>query len=131
MLDLGKNIITMMGGEMLIDLSVYGKFIHTDLLNISEFKLKTGKTINILNRITVGYDDFGTKLLNDTDGNKMAVIKNDTLGNAAKIKRKIIEEWIRGGGRRPVSWKTLATVIEIMEYVDLAKDIREGAPYQV
>ena len=60
----------------------------------------------------------------------MAVIKNDTLGNAAKIKRKIVEEWIRGGGRRPVSWKTLATVID-MEYVDLATEIREGAPYQV
>ena len=104
-------------------------FFHTDLLSVTGFKKTDGNKINILDKIGVEYDLFGANLLNDTDSSKMAEIKNDNRG-AAAIKRRIIEKWIRGGGMTPVSWGTLAEVVEDIGFPDLAQDIRDGAQFQ-
>ena len=91
-----------------------------------EFKKCNGETINILEKIGGDYEDFGTKLLNDSEGNIMAEIKNNCRGEAKAIKKEIIRKWIRGVGKKPISWETLAGVLESMGLVVLAQDIRQG-----
>ena len=101
-------------------------FAHTDLLNVTEFKKCDGETINILEKIGDDYSLFGIRLLNDGQANIMAEIEDNCRGEAMAIKIKIIRRWIRGTGRKPISWETLACVLESMELVDLARDIRQG-----
>ena len=64
--------------------------------------------------------------MNDGEANIMAEIKNNCRGEAMAIKMEIIRRWIRGTGRKPISWETLACVLESMGLVDLAQDIRQG-----
>ena len=93
--------------------------------NIIAFKLKNGVTINILDKIGDDFDDFGKKLLNDA---LMKMIKYEFGGHQDPM--IIVDMWMAGRGRRPVSWETLVTVLYDIGYVDFAKDIHEGAPYQ-
>ena len=101
-------------------------FAHTDLLNVTEFKKCDGETINILEKIGGDYSVFGIRLLNDGEANIMAEIKNNFTGEARAIKMEVITKWIRGTGKKPISWETLAGVVESMGLVDLAQDIRQG-----
>ena len=101
-------------------------FAHTDLNNVTEFKKCNGETINILEKIGSDYEDFGTKLLSDSEGNIMSEIKNDCKEKAMAIKREIIRKWIRGTGKKPISWETLAGVLESMGLTVLAQHIRQG-----
>ena len=63
--------------------------------------------------------------MEDGEGNIVAVIKNDCKEKAMAIKREIIRRWIGGTGK-PISWETLAGVLQSMGLVDLAQDIRQG-----
>ena len=63
--------------------------------------------------------------MDDGEANIMAEIKNNCRGEAMAIKMEIIRRWIRGTGK-PISWETLAGVLESVGLVDLARDIRQG-----
>ena len=52
------------------------------------------------------YKEFGIILLNDEDGKKMAVIKNDCRGEAEKITLQTLEIWMEGDGMS-VTWESL------------------------
>ena len=99
---------------------------HADLVKITKFKKRDGKTINILKEIGRDYHNFGIRLLNNPEGNVMTKIKDDCRGEAEAIKIKIISKWIRGTGKKPISWETLAGVMESVGLKVLAQDIRQG-----
>ena len=100
-------------------------FAYTDLNNVTEFKKCNGEMIKILEKIGGDYDIFGIKLLSDGEGNIMAEIKNDCGGKAMAIKREIITRWIRGTGKKPISWETMAGVLGDMGLTVLAHDIHQ------
>ena len=81
--------------------------------------------VNIIQGIGDSYDNFGIKLLEDRDGSKMGAIKDDER-RAEAINRRILTRWIRGDGRKPTSWATLATVLEECNLTVLAGQIRSG-----
>ena len=81
------------------------------------------KKVNIIEGIGNGYDRVGIKLLHDNAGNKMEMIKHDER-TAEAITRKVLTRWIRGEGRKPTSWATLATVLDECNLCTLSKEIR-------
>ena len=44
-------------------------------------------------------------------------------GDAEKINMEILEEWVNGRGRQPVSWVTLTEVLRHVELSELASEI--------
>ena len=60
---------------------------------------------------------FGTLLLNDKHGTKMQNIGDENRNY------NILQHWIRGDGRKPVTWETLVEVLNEAGLQTLASDI--------
>ena len=88
---------------------------------------KRGEAINVIDRIGHRFRDFGLLLLDDDDdGSILYLIELQNNWISYDIILAIIMRWIRGKGKQPVSWETLASVLEKIELRALAHDIREA-----
>ena len=81
--------------------------------------------VNIIEEIADKYHRFGTLLLEDRTGSKMGTIEEDERRTEA-INNRVLTRWIRGDGRKPTSWATLATVLEECDLTVLAGQIHSG-----
>ena len=94
-----------------------------DCPTLTELMKFGDKGVNIIQKIGDKYHKFGTKLLEDDDGSKMGALEGEKRGNAEDINNAVLTRWIRGEGRKPTSWATLATVLDECE-LSLADTIR-------
>ena len=69
------------------------------------------------------YDSFGTFLLNDETGTKMAIIKNDCRGQAKEITIAALRAWLQGDGTG-VSWESLIETLQKCKLPFRAEQIR-------
>ena len=53
------------------------------------------------------YETLGMQLLNDSDGLKIRSIETAQRGDPHRITVVILQEWLQGKGRLPVTWQTL------------------------
>ena len=90
----------------------------TELMNFGEHH------VDIIEEIGAMYHKFGTLLLEDEHGSKMGALEGEKRGNAEDINNAILTRWIRGEGRKPTSWATLATVLDECKLTTLADVIR-------
>ena len=81
------------------------------------------RTINIPREIGSNYSQFGILLLNDPNGTNVSNIEHKHRGDAVQISTEILREWATGRGMKPVSWKTLTTVLHNIELGTLASEI--------
>ena len=81
------------------------------------------KRINIPQEIGVKYRDFGLLLLEDHNGARIRAIALKHMNDANEINIEIIEEWVAGKGKHPVTWKTLIQVLYDIELSTLAGEI--------
>ena len=81
---------------------------------LRHFPLKNS-FIDIAQKIATDYKLFGTQLLKDGDGSKVCIIEMKN-GDPVDITVEILEQWLQGRGRRPVTWQTL---IECLRDTDL------------
>ena len=84
------------------------------------------RRINIPQEIGVKYREFGLLLLEDHNGARiraLALKHNNDSNDANEINIEIIEEWIAGKGKHPVTWKTLTQVLRDIELSTLADEI--------
>ena len=80
--------------------------------------------INILDQIGDKHHAFGIHLLNDGNGAIVAGI--DPGDGVANILTEIVRKWRGGVGKRPITWGTLASVLDTIKLRILAKDIRDA-----
>ena len=69
------------------------------------------------------YDSFGTFLLNDETGTKMAIIRDNCRGNPKKITMEILSDWLQGDGIG-VSWDSLIETLQKCKLSFRAEQIR-------
>jgi len=81
------------------------------------------KKINIPQQIGTQYKIFGTFLLEDDRGAKVDNIIRECRERAEDINTKILQEWLNGRGKQPVTWETLVEVLNSVELSTLAGDI--------
>ena len=62
--------------------------------------------IDIAKEIATDYKLFGTQLLKDSDGKKVHIIEMKHW-DPVDITVEILEQWLQGGGRTPITWQTL------------------------
>ena len=62
--------------------------------------------IDIAEKIATDYKLFGTQLLKDSDGSKVRIIEMKHQ-DPVDITVEILEQWLQGRGRMPITWQTL------------------------
>ena len=86
---------------------------------------KRNREVRVLERIGRDYREFGIELLEDADGDKMDEIKENN-SRAADMRMEIVRGWLRGKGKKPVTWRTLIEVLRKIELDELADDITDA-----
>ena len=81
------------------------------------------KRTDIIGKIGQSYYRFGVNILED-EGSKMNPLETEHRGNVERINTDVLTRWIRGEGRKPTSWVTLATVLDECNLSTLATEIR-------
>ena len=81
------------------------------------------RRINIPQEIGVKYREFGLFLLDDPNGVRTRALAHKHNNDANEINIEIIEEWVAGKGKHPVTWKTLTQVLRDIELSTLAEEI--------
>ena len=66
---------------------------------------------------------LGTLLLNDDTGDITDAIIDECRENASRINRKLLQRWIQGRGRQPVTWDTLVGVLRSINLFELANTV--------
>ena len=87
-----------------------------------EFQGKIRK-INIPQEIGIKYRQFGVFLLQDDNGTRVDSIAHKHMNDAEQINKEVLEEWIAGRGKHPVTWQTLAEVLHGIKLRTLAREI--------
>ena len=62
--------------------------------------------IDIAEKIATDCQRFGTQLLKDSDGSKVRIIEKKHH-DPVDITVEILEQWLQGRGRMPITWQTL------------------------
>ena len=81
------------------------------------------RRINIPQEIGVKYRDFGLFMLDDPNGVRIRALAHKHNNDANEINIEIIQEWVAGKGKNPVTWKTLTDVLHDIEMLTLAEEI--------
>ena len=83
------------------------------------------RRINIPQEISTKYYQFGVLLLEDTYGTRVRNMEHKHLRDAEQINicMEILQEWVSGRGKQPVSWATLTEVLQDVELSELASEI--------
>ena len=92
------------------------------MIELVRFRGKT-KRINIPQEISTTFYQFGILLLEDETGARVKSIEYRYRGNSEQISAEILEQWINGKGKQPVTWGTLVKVLRDVELTTLARDI--------
>ena len=66
---------------------------------------------------------FGAVLLDESTGARVRSLEHQHQRNAERINQEILQEWLAGSGKQPVSWATLVEVLRDIELSTLADDI--------
>ena len=96
------------------------KIIHDD---------EKSSNFDIAERIGLSYKKVGGELLEDSSGNRVEIIWTDNFHQVVDTNVDILKEWLKGSGKRPVTWRTLIQVLEKYGEVELAQDIRKALLY--
>lgn len=81
------------------------------------------RRINIPLEIGLYYVMFGVLLLGDHFGKKIQIFARKHDSDAELINMDILQEWIDGRGRCPVTWTTLTEVLRECDLSVLASEI--------
>ena len=81
------------------------------------------RRINIPQEVSTKYSQFGILLLGDSNGARVRTIEHKHQRDAEQINMEILQEWVSGRGRQPVSWETLTEVLRDVELGELASEI--------
>ena len=79
--------------------------------------------INIPVEIATKYVQFGTFLLDDGNGLRVKIMAHKHLNDAEEINMEILQKWLSGRGKQPVTWVTLVEVLHDIKLSTLANDI--------
>ena len=78
---------------------------------------------NVSREIGTKYMEFGTFLLDDRNGSKVKRLEYEHHYNVEEINTAILQEWLIGRGKQPVSWATLVEILRDIELSTLADEI--------
>ena len=82
--------------------------------------------MNIPQQIGANYFAFGILLLNDHTGAVVGSLELKCLKDPFQIKVEILQKWINGEGKKPVTWRTLLECLKDIGMSTLAEDTQQA-----
>ena len=82
--------------------------------------------LDIAAEVGTDYLLFGTLLLNDKNGNKIKNIEFNEHGNVLRINVEILQQWLQGKGRKPLTWQTLVKCLQETKLIALAQKVESS-----
>ena len=93
------------------------------LQELLKFACTDGRVISIPVEIGTKYVQFGTFLLDDRNGSRVKMIAHKHLNDPEQTNTEILQEWLTGSSKQPVTWATLVNVLRAIELFTLADEI--------
>ena len=93
------------------------------LSELLKFTCSDGRVVSIPVEVATKYVQFGTFLLDDRNGSRVTIMACKHHYNAEQINIEILQEWLTGRGKQPLTWATLVEVLHDIELSTLAGDI--------
>jgi len=81
------------------------------------------RKVSIVTEIGSKYVQFGTILLQDRTGSRVKVMAQKYLNDPERINTEILQEWLLGRGKLPVTWAILVDVLRDIGLSTLADSI--------
>ena len=75
-----------------------------------------GRRVEIIREIAPRWHHFGDQLQFDSDSRLLKVIKENHKGDCESACKEMFQWWLKGKGVQPVSWRTLAQLLEDSDY---------------
>ena len=97
------------------------------MMKLRHLELPNEPAFDTAERIGHSYEKVGGELLENS--NKVDNIRTDNFYKVVDTNVGILKEWLKGSGKRPVTWRTLIQVLEKYGEVELAQDIRKALLY--
>jgi len=94
------------------------------LPELLRFTCTDGRVLNTPVEIATKYVNFGIFLLDDRNGSRVKIIAHRNLNNAEQINTELLQEWLTGRGKQPVTWATLVEVLRDIQLSALADEIK-------
>ena len=82
------------------------------------------RRINIPQEIGIKYYQFGLLLLEDDTGARIQALTHKHMKDAERINMEVLQQWLAGRGKHPITWKTLTQVLQDIELCTLAGEIK-------
>ena len=96
------------------------------MTDLRHLKLPSGEGFDVAASIGLSYEKVGVLLLNDSSGNEVKIIWTDMKEHVVETNVEILRRWLKGSGKRPVTWRTLIQVLMDIGSTELANDIRKA-----
>ena len=81
------------------------------------------RRINIPQEIGINYYQFGLLLLEDDTGTRIQALTHKHMKDAEQINMEVLQQWLAGRGKCPITWKTLSEILQDIELNTLAREI--------
>ena len=82
--------------------------------------------LGVISRVVMDESCFAYQLLQDDLGVKVQRIKSDAQHHTLVFYTEVFQEWLKGFGRKPVTWRSLITTLYNCELKVLADDIKDS-----
>ena len=98
-----------------------------DFETLKNLQRKDGTSFSVIDELGREYNRVATQLLDDKTGSIMENIREDAT-KGSEIKKEMFERWLGNTGKKPVTWRTLITLLEsnVIRLGTLASDIRNA-----
>ena len=93
------------------------------MLELLKFTRADKTKINISEEVGIKYVQFGIFLLEDGNGSRVKNMTHKLANDPERINMEILQEWLTGRGKQPVTWATLVEVLGDIELCTLADEI--------
>ena len=90
-------------------------------------KLPGGGRLRIVDGIAYRWQDVALAL--HFEGSVIASIKESTPSNVEEGCRRMLDKWLEGGCREPVTWKRLVEALQDSGFIYLADSLRTTLKY--
>ena len=104
-------------------ITTYNPGTEPTLQELLWFTCTDGRVINIPVEIATKYIKFGNFLLDDKTGSRVKFMARKHLNDAEEINTEVLQEWLTGRSKQPVTWATLVEVLHDTELSALAGKI--------
>ena len=89
------------------------------------------RRLNIAKDISTHYRDVGTFLLEEETNATVNSLAHSYNRDCEEINNQLLNCWLEGKGKKPITWETLVEVLRKAELLVLADEIKEGCRHKI